>query len=133
MIDIDVHRVYEMSHGRDKVVESIPDTIGRDAKNDVCRKLLELMQAFENLRVAILTCGDCVRLKVNLHDGVLDPMSSAAMMASIIDASSDARSVFLDTDDQMGIEDFLVLALHQAYDLSAYIKRISRRLRRRVA
>ena len=108
MIDIDVSKIYEMSHGMTSGSRTtMRDTIGSGARGDVCRKLLEFMQAFENLRVSILSCGDCVRLKVNPSNGSLDLMSAAVVMASVVDATSDVRSVFIDSDDQMGIEDLI--------------------------
>lgn len=140
MIDIDVSDIFMRSHGdglemrgRQENMFELRDTTNRDAVNNVCRKLLELMQAFENLRTAILACGDCVRLNIAPRRGVFDPMSSAVMMAAILDATSDTRVVFIDSDHQMEVEDHLVRSLHDAYDTSSYVRRVMRRLRRPAA
>lgn len=130
MIDVDVNALYLRSHGEwGRPRGGLRDTTDHGAVGDVCRKVLELLQAYENLRCAIRSCGDCVRLRV----GGAGPLSMAAVMAAAIDATSGERVVFLDSDDQEATEDALVRALHRAYDTSSYVRRAARRLRRPAA
>lgn len=133
MIDIPVNDVLKRAYGdggridgkrRDAFVPR--DTTSRESVDNVCHKVIELMQSFENLRVAIASCGDCVRFDVTANDRV----SLVVTMAAVMDAISSERLIFIDSDDQMGVEDKLVRSLHQTYDTSAYVMRRMRRLRR---
>jgi hypothetical protein len=143
MIDVDVSKAYQRSHGdglpkrgRQRSMFELSDATDREAVDNVCRKLVELMQAFENLKAAIRACGDCVRFSVPTPRGRMDPMGLAVVIAACVDAASGARDVYLDAEDgdaQMEIEDTLVRALHDAYDTSAYVRRACRRLRRPAA
>jgi hypothetical protein len=131
MIDIDVTKIYKRSHGESRDDGMFVEANG--SVGNVCRKLLEFMEAFENLRLAIASCGDCVRLRVGLCKSGIEPIVAAVVMAGTIDATSNVRQVFLSTDEPVEMEDFLVRALHDSFDTSQYIRRITRRLRRPAA
>ena len=138
VIDIDVSAVFDGAHGegRDKPPDPRDPFALADATDDmavrlVCRKLLELWQAFENLRLAVLSCGDCVRFRVSVPKGGRwssgDAISRAVVMAALVDGGSD-RAIYLEADHDF--EEVVFKGLHAASDVGSYVSRRSMRLRR---
>lgn len=130
MIDIDVERVYIDAHGSDNKLErfdpcALIDTTDTDAVRNVCRKLLELMQAFSNLKAAIAECGDCVRLSFG---DMGSPMALAAVAAALMDGGQ--RDVYLRPRNADVLEMRCAISLRAAQDMSGYTRRWNRRLRR---
>ena len=136
MIDIDIKELYRKSHGFGELLDSpsddpysLADATNSGAVNNVCRKVLELRQAVDNLGTAIASCGDSVRFSVKAEDG-LDELSATLAMAAVVDGMSGWRSIFLDVDNHDALDGIVVRALHDSCDTSQYVRRLSMRLRR---